>query len=550
MFVIPLLVGVAVHLSVRPFEIDRHTPRFIFAYLISFTALVINLHTRSGLSLAESILETATIAARFNAGLFGSILIYRAFFHRLHRFPGPLPAKLTRFYAMKIAALTLQTHLAIENVHEQYGDFVRVGPREISIKRASAIGTIYGPNSKCYRSAQYDQPSTEAAKSSIVGTRDVEAHRRRKRAWERGLGFRALDVYEPRVRSKVDLLLSRIARHEDTPLDATELAMFFSFDVLGDIGYSRDFDLLKTGEHHEAITAIREQTVYIGTLSTVPWLFSMIVNSMEVLSNIGIKTSFNIFLDWCTQQVDARRKAIHDEKNIGVAKDPQDVMSWLIKAHDEGDGSAPPGEAAFQEDSRVLMVAGSDTTSAALTNSFYYLTKYPAVYRKLQAIVDAEFPGGEADWTYTKAKAIPYLDAVIQETLRLRPSVPSGLPRVTPPGGLQIDEVFIPGDVNISVPTYTIQRDPKHWDDPLEFMPERWETLSTDKTPFFPFTRGKYACPGKNLAMMELIMVISRVALRYKMEFPSGAVVERFEKETLDTFTMALPELPLIFSRR
>lgn len=43
---------------------------------------------------------------------------------------------------------------------------------------------------------------------------------------------------------------------------------------------------------------------------------------------------------------------------MGVTKDPQDVMSWLIKADDEGDSSAPPGEAAFQEDSRVLVVAG------------------------------------------------------------------------------------------------------------------------------------------------------------------------------------------------
>lgn len=60
----------------------------------------------------------------------------------------------------------------------------------MSIKRASAVGAIYGANSKCYRSTQYDQPSSDAAKSSIVGTRDVEAHRRRKRAWDRGLGFR------------------------------------------------------------------------------------------------------------------------------------------------------------------------------------------------------------------------------------------------------------------------------------------------------------------------------------------------------------------------
>lgn len=53
---------------------------------------------------------------------------------------------------------------------------------------------------------------------------------------------------------------------------------------------------------------------------------------------------------------------------MGIVKDPEDVMSWLIKGQIEGDGSGPPGEGAIQEDSRVLIVAGSDTTSVALAN--------------------------------------------------------------------------------------------------------------------------------------------------------------------------------------
>lgn len=183
-------------------------------------------------------------------------------------------------------------------------------------------------------------------------------------------------------------------------------------------------------------------------------------------------------------------------------------------------------------------------------SSFFFLAKNPAVYQKLQTILDAEFPGGESEWTYSKAKAIPYLDAVIYEALRLCPSVPSGLNRTTPPGGLQIDEVFIPGNVHVNVPTFAIQRDPRYWDEPLEFRPERWATLTPDKTPFIAFTKGKYACPGKNLALMEMAMVISRVALRYRITGLEEDVAERFERDTLDTFTMSVPALPLVFTRR
>lgn len=63
-----------------------------------------------------------------------------------------------------------------------------VGPRELAIFRSSAVNAIYGSTSKCQRPPQYDNPSNDPAKSSILGTRNVEIHRRRKRAWDRGLG--------------------------------------------------------------------------------------------------------------------------------------------------------------------------------------------------------------------------------------------------------------------------------------------------------------------------------------------------------------------------
>lgn len=140
---------------------------------------------------------------------------------------------------------------------------------------------------------------------------------------------------------------------------------------------------------------------------------------------------------------------------------------------------------------------------------------------------------------------------MIHETLRLKPSVPSGLPRVTPPEGLRIDEVFIPGGVNVSVHPHTIHRDPRYWDRPREFVPERWDGLTPEKAPFIAFTRGLGACPGKNLAMMEMRMVLGRIALRYqRMGFADPDDVERFDERALDTFTMALPPLPLVLTRR
>lgn len=114
------------------------------------------------------------------------------------------------------------------------------------------------------------------------------------------------------------------------------------------------------------------------------------------------------------------------------------------------------------------------------------------VYKRLQREVD------EADGAQDIAQPLPYLEAVVNETLRLKPVVPSGQWRVTPPEGLFIDEVWIPGNTIVVVPQYLLQRDARNFSQPLEFIPERWlekdQGLVFDDKAFFPFTIGKRSC--------------------------------------------------------
>lgn len=91
-------------------------------------------------------------------------------------------------------------------------------------------------------------------------------------------------------------------------------------------------------------------------------------------------------------------------------------------------------------------------------------------------------------------KRIPYLTHIALETMRIKAPIPLGLPRLTPAGGLVIDGVRIPEDVVVSVPTHAIQLDPRYFEDPHVFVPERWEhVLSADDVPFLPFSRGSSA---------------------------------------------------------
>ncbi|PTB64968.1 cytochrome P450 [Trichoderma citrinoviride] len=531
--IVSLVAGVTSHhLIFRRFEVDGYAWQLLFIFLGSSAVLIIAHIRIGGYSLILAICRALLVSNAYNAGVVVSSLTYRAFFHPLNRFPGPFMAKLSRFYAMRNAAKSLKAFEDIQRLHETYGDIVRVGARELSINRASAIGVIYETPTRTTRSPWYAQVSNDVTKISLNSTRVLKVHKLRKKIWERGLGFRALAVYAPRIKTKVDLLLAKIAEHSGRPIDVTEYSMFFAFDVMGEIGFSKDFHMLESETEHPAIKGVHESMLAIGVLGTVPWLLSMISKVP------GAAAGFSRFTTWCHQQL--------QEKPTLKDQGPRDIISWLIKAVTEGDPSAPPGEMAIQEDARLLIIAGSDTTSAALANALYYLASNPRTYRRLQASLRDQFPGGVIDWSYEKN--IPYLDYVINETLRLKPSVPGGLPRVTPPEGLMIDDEFIPGGTVMAVPTFTVQRDPRFWADANAFKPERWEGLSTEKSPWIPFTRGQWACPGRNLAMMEMRMVLSRIALRYNVSFADEDAAKRFDADVMDTFTLTLPPLHLVFT--
>ena len=176
---------------------------------------------------------------------------------------------------------------------------------------------------------------------------------------------------------------------------------------------------------------------------------------------------------------------------------PQDIVSWLLKAVKEKDVSASPSAISLEDDSRVVIIAGSETTATTLGGILFYLAKYPEKQKKLQRLLDEAMPGGYSEWSYEKVKSVTYVDDFINETLRLRPALLTGGPRETPAEGLEIDGTYIPGNTNVLISTFLIQRDPRWWQQPEAFIPERFgekrEEMDTDNSTYLPFSLGKLA---------------------------------------------------------
>jgi hypothetical protein len=114
-----VLLGVLFHLAIRPIEFEFYMFHFMAAYAGTFLVFTYALGFTSAFLLA----------AGFNTGVLSSIGIYRLVFHRCRKFPGPFPAKLSKFYAASLSAKDVQFYKELANLHGQYGDFVRTGEK-------------------------------------------------------------------------------------------------------------------------------------------------------------------------------------------------------------------------------------------------------------------------------------------------------------------------------------------------------------------------------------------------------------------------------------
>lgn len=122
-----LASGVVMHITVfRIGEWDVAAPSIVAGYTLAFLATTL----LSTFQLATSLTEVAQAAAYHFIGLFASMLVYRAFFHRLSNYPGPLLARLTTFYITARSVRKLHLFKEVQSLHSQYGDIVRLGQYE------------------------------------------------------------------------------------------------------------------------------------------------------------------------------------------------------------------------------------------------------------------------------------------------------------------------------------------------------------------------------------------------------------------------------------
>ncbi len=258
---------------------------------------------------------------------------------------------------------------------------------------------------------------------------------------------------------------------------------------------------------------------------TITFLLEAVVERTMALTDLGerLPTPRNRRFRDALRALDDFVSGLIDERRRGRCNGP-DLLSVLLEAR-ERDGSAGMGETVLHDQVKTMLVSGSVTTSNALTWTWYLLSQHPETAGRLDAEID-EVLGGCSP-AVDDLRRLRYARMVIQEALRLFPPT-WRLARMTIDddefGGYRIAA----GSIVVFSP-YLMHRHPGFWQEPDHFAPERFAPEAIGERPrfaYFPFSGGPRACIGAHFAMMEMQVIVSMVAQRFRLRLVPGHPID------------------------
>ncbi|KAI4095876.1 MAG: hypothetical protein LQ339_007114 [Xanthoria mediterranea] len=458
----------------------------------------------------------------------------------LRHVPGPPLARVSSLWLL-YQARQGRRYLAVDAAHNKYGPLVRIQPDHVSIADPDAIPIVYAHSGGWTKSNFYKAFVSIAR--NLFSTRNRAEHTRKRKVVSHTFSAKSIAQFEQYIVSNLKELvkqwhsLSDKATQAGEPyadMDALHWFNYTAFDIIGDLAFGAPFGMLPRGRdlaevrltpnspptYAPAIEVLNRRGEVSATLGCLPGLKPYAKYLPDPFFRNGLAAVENL-AGIAVARVNERIQA---QENGMPSRN--DLLARLMEAKDENGENL--GRAELTAEALGQLIAGSDTTSNTLCALLYYSTKTPGVMEKLQKEIDEIVPDDVEIPNFDTVKELP------NETLRVHSTASLGLPRVVPPGpGVTIRSHHFPPSTVLSVPTYTMHHAPSIWGpDAHEFKPSRWAPgtiTEAQKAAFVPFSVGPRACVGRNVAEMELAMIVGTVAKGFEFELRERGALETRE---------------------
>lgn len=338
----------------------------------------------------------------------------------------------------------------------------------------------------------------------------------------------------------------------------TRTGSFQVFDIMGDLCFGKPFGVKEDGSNLRHIIHLmgsmmamiypvrsaRQSLVYTDSTQSL-WRNTQISRSPILALWVWLKPRGLTWLlesaapadirEWWAWVADALTERTKAEQKSRLEADDstarKDFFHYIFQRHDAETGELGYSQAELWEECQLLVTAGADTTAIVLAGVMFYLVRRADAQARLAEEVLGMFDSADDMAPGAALQACSYLRAVINEGLRMTPPVPAELQREVLPGGAVIEGHFFPAGTTVSVSPYALGYNEDVFPKPFEFRPERWvvgeegpdgevvseESVRASERALSAFSAGSRGCIGKNLAWMEMTLVLAKLVYTFEM---------------------------------
>ncbi|CAM1502523.1 Fc.00g045070.m01.CDS01 [Cosmosporella sp. VM-42] len=433
-------------------------------------------------------------------------------------------------------ASTGDSHLTLDKLHRKYGPIVRITPNIIDIDYPEMIKSIFNTKGDWLKTPFY-HGSSALVNGQIVynlfSQTDPSKHAKERKPVAKYFSSSAMTTMEPHIDKVANQLCHELeTRFIDGPksgqaFDLGQWILYYTWDVVGSITFSQPIGYLEKGYDFDGTLSNADKAMdYFTIVGTMPFLDHVFdKNPYYRMGPPGFNTITGISVQHLIDRYQGNDKDYHDPEN-------PDFLDRFIEAKNADPENIDDGQIISWL--MVNMIAGADTTAITIRSALYFSLKHPQVWARLTKEILAAGFRNTIPPAYKEAKALPYVDAVVREALRMLPGVSMTMERYVPQGGYSLPNGdFLPQGTIVGMSPYILARNKfVYGEDADEFRPERWlQDVAGGESPEdfqkrllmmnqadLSFGGGSRVCIGKNMGLFQTYKVLTSLVTLYEIE--------------------------------
>ncbi|KAH9174685.1 putative P450 monooxygenase [Lactarius sanguifluus] len=437
---------------------------------------------------------------------------YNIHLHPLAHFPGPRLAAASKFwlaYQEFVRGISLSD--LRDELHDQYGDIVRLQPNLLHFANPHAYNEIYNVKNKWDKdTAVYRAFGMDESSACFIKYKDAKIRRDvLSPMFSRSSILKMQDLIQERVNIFSDALAEQYAAGKSNNIYLGFRC--FATDVLMHFCYDKSLEATRAPDFEAEIVLALDGMLPVLSVCKYSSVLAFLVHRFPawLAKNTGSPVLAALFhlREILAAQIDA---VLRNPSELKLAAHP--IIYHALLSPEANKGRPLPSRQSLMDEAGILLGAGADTVGVALTTITHHVLHNPATLERLRSELRAAWPVLENVPRYEMLEKLPYLTAVIKEGLRMFPSAVAH-PRVVPQEGAVISGSFIPGGTVVGQSFVFVHRSPIMYERPEEFLPERWlgPEAKACETALSVFSKGPRSCFGVNLAYVEMYTALAHL---------------------------------------